>query len=216
MQDLHGRDGHQLSISLQPLPVERYGRMVQIRDLAERFAYALSAGAERIDLPLPFSVHRDGEELEKQPTEMLMIVRTLMQVLGQSTFKGKVPIADGIEAFLFDRQGQGILMLWDRGRGSDIKQLPLNLGPHATRIDLWGNATPLLRADSHNSEQQQAKGVPVEVGEMPFFILDIDGQLAQLRASENNVVDPVLVQAARLGDLLAEACLSPQHLIQPF
>ena len=87
------------------------------------------------DLPLPFSVRQDDQQLEKQPTEMFIIARTLMQVLGQSTFKGKVPITDGIEAFLFDRQGQGILLLWDRGHGGELRQLPLNLGPRASRID---------------------------------------------------------------------------------
>ena len=39
----------------------QYGREVQIRDLAERVIYALSAGADRIDLPLPFRV-RPGDD----------------------------------------------------------------------------------------------------------------------------------------------------------
>jgi hypothetical protein len=219
IQDIRGREGHNLSIALEPVARERYGREVQIRDLAERFCYALVSGADRIDLPLPFTASRpDGDaddgaapkkiesdsDLEKQPAEMLMILRTLMRVLGGSEFKGKVPIAEGVEAFLFDRGGQGILMLWDRGSQAGVKDLPLNFGPGAARVDLWGNVTPLLNSgvgsrelgvgkngggdasptsDPRPPTPESSDTVAVSVGPMPFFLVDIDGPLAQLRAS---------------------------------
>jgi hypothetical protein len=106
---------HNLSVYLEPLDRAQYGREMQIQDLAQRIAYALSADARRIDIKLPFTVQRDGESVSKQPQELLMIVRTMLRTLGNSTFKGKVQIAEGVEAFLFDRNGEGILMLWDRG-----------------------------------------------------------------------------------------------------
>jgi hypothetical protein len=180
IQDIKNREGHNLSIALQPVAKERYGRELQIRDLAERFCYALASGADRIDLQLPFVAHKDEideDELDKQPAEMLMVCRTLMSMLGGTTFKGKVPMGEGIEAFLFDRGGQGVLMLWDKGSDAGVKELPLNFGPSATRVDLWGNATPLLNSAAATDT------VAVQVGRMPFFLVDIDGPLAQLRAS---------------------------------
>jgi len=51
---------HNLSISLNPLDRDRYGRQSQIRDLAQRVIYALAADAQRIDLPLPFATRREG------------------------------------------------------------------------------------------------------------------------------------------------------------
>ena len=57
IQDIHGHEGHNLSLSLQ-LVDDRYGREVQIRDLAQRVVYALAGGASRIDLPLPFAVRK--------------------------------------------------------------------------------------------------------------------------------------------------------------
>ena len=51
---------HNLSLSLQWLDRDRYGREAQIRDLAQRVVYALSADARRIDLPLPFTVRSGG------------------------------------------------------------------------------------------------------------------------------------------------------------
>ena len=112
------------SITLQLLDREQYGREVQIRDFAQRVVYALTADAKRIDLPLPFTrPHAPAaDEYNKQPQELLMVMRTLISTLGGATFKGKVPIAEGVEAFLFDRGGQGILVMWDRGNTAEPKQ----------------------------------------------------------------------------------------------
>jgi hypothetical protein len=148
-----------------------------VRDLAQRVCYALAADAQRIDIKLPFSVGRQGGELSKQPSELFMVVRTLTTTLGNASFKGKVPLADGVEAFLFDRNGEGILMLWNRGNDAAVKQLALNLGPRPMRVDLWGNVTPLITAGKGDSPP------PLQLGPMPIFLVDIDGQLAQLRAS---------------------------------
>jgi hypothetical protein len=178
---------HNLSIFLEPLDRAQYGREVQIRDLVERIIYALSADARRIDLKLPFTVTRqadraDGsdETITKQPQELLIVIRTVMSLLSGATFKGKVPIADGVEAFLFDRGGQGVLVLWDRGTTGGVKPLAINLGAQPRRVDLWGNATPLIQS---NSKKGDSADVKLEIGPMPIFLVDIDGQLAQLRAS---------------------------------
>jgi hypothetical protein len=152
---------------------------LQIQDLAQRVVYALTAGATRIDFPLPFQVTHDSQHLTKQPKEMLMIERTLIATLGNATYKGQVPVAEGVEAFLFDRNGQGIMVLWDKGTVEGNKALPLNLGPHPMCVDLWGNVTPLLRVGGTRT----ASMVNVNIGPMPIFLIDIDGPQAQLRAS---------------------------------
>src|SRR5688572_1184180 len=139
-----------LSVALQVLDAKLYGREVQIRDFAKRITYALVADARRIDVPLPYEVDKMGDTLVKRPGELFLILRTLITTLGGSTFKGKVPIAEGVEAFLFERGGQGILVLWDRGTTSGVKQLAVNLGERAAQMDLWGNVTPLLGTDGTN------------------------------------------------------------------
>ena len=128
IQDLTSKKGHELSLSFQLLDREKYGRKVQVRDLAERVVYALAAGATRIDLPLPYSVSagEDGQVVE-EPDELFMVVRTLTGTLGGTTYRGRVPIAEGVEAFLFDRKGQGIIALWDAA-GGGRRTLDLNLG----------------------------------------------------------------------------------------
>jgi hypothetical protein len=103
-----------------------------------------------------------------------------MTMLAGTTFKGKVPMAEGIEAFLFDKNGQGILALWDKGQQGSSRELAIALGESPRCVDMWGNVTPLLRGRSGGKAAQQ---VQLAVGPMPIFLVDIDGPLAQLRAN---------------------------------
>jgi hypothetical protein len=177
IQDLRGHEGHNLSLSLQLLD-DRYGREVQIKDLAQRVVYALAGGASRIDLPLPFTVKTNGDRVSPQPRELLVITRTLVSQLAGATFRGKIPNASNIDAFLFDRNGQGLIVMWNRGQDNKTKSMALNLGEHPVRVDLWGNVTPLAVSD-----RSRATAVSIDVGPMPFFLVDIDTATAQMRAS---------------------------------
>lgn len=179
IEDLKVLKGHELSLSLQLVDREKYGREAQIRDLAERVIYSLAAGAKRIDLPLPFNVSLgQGGEIVEEPQELLMVIRTLTGTLGGATFRGRVPIADGVESFLFDKNGQGIIALWDSA-GGGTRNLSLRLGSVPASVDLWGNVTPLFRT----AEDRKAGKVSLALGTMPIFLVDVDGEMAQLRAS---------------------------------
>jgi hypothetical protein len=241
-QEMHGHEGHNLSLSIRPLERDRYGREEQIRDLAERVIYALSADVRRIDLPLPFTARREavGPEvlippavtntdakpnadiatradagsgtapatttrpanaaadgiIVKEPQELLLVLRTLITTLDGAICRGRIPIAEGVEAFLFDRDGEGIVVLWDRGGQTSVRELALNLGERPVRIDLWGNATPLLRkaADRVEGKELAAGEVKLSLGPMPVFLVDVDGQLAQTRASV--AIDRPLVESS--------------------
>ncbi|HEY7119737.1 MAG TPA: hypothetical protein VH475_24310 [Tepidisphaeraceae bacterium] len=197
IQDVRGsdaKDAHQFSITLQPLERRKYGREAQIRDFAQRIVYALAADARRIDVPLPFAATADEDgdarDVAERPQELFMILRTLVATLGGAAFKGKVPIAEGVEAFLFERQGQGIIVLWDRGNTPGPKQLPLNLGDRPMRVDLWGNVTPVLNP----ADRKAAGNTQFTIGPMPVILLDIDAELALLRASIN--IDRPLVESS--------------------
>lgn len=179
MQDLKGHEGHNLSISLQLLDRDQYGRQMQIRDLAQRVIYALAADARRIDLPLPFTVRREENQVVRQPKELLMVMRTLITTLGGTVYHGKLPLAEGVEAFLFEKNGQGILALWDRGNEPTVRQLAINLEAHPYALDLWGNTTPLARP----TEDGKGGTIALTVGPTPIFLMGVDAQLAQLRAS---------------------------------
>lgn len=168
-----------VSLGLQSLPEDRYDRKTRLRDTVQRVVYALAGGADRIDLPLPLSVRGNTDSQVKQPEELFLILRTLLQNLSKTTYKGQVPLGESVEAFLFDRNGQGILVLWSKS-GSGQTPYPviqLVLGKHPQRIDLWGNLSPVLQPKNENGV------IELEVGPIPTILIGIDGYLAQLRGS---------------------------------
>ena len=148
MQDIRKADGHNLSLTLQLLDENRYGRDVMIRDLAQRTIYSLAAGATRMDFPLPLAVSRldDGQRVHK-PQELLMIIRTLATTLSGAQFKGRVPIAEGVEAFLFERSGQSIVALWDKGISGGVRKLALALGDSPRAVGSVGKCDAAHPAD---------------------------------------------------------------------
>ncbi|MDW8263202.1 MAG: hypothetical protein RMJ35_11805, partial [Phycisphaerales bacterium] len=165
------------SISLELLPMDRYGRLNCLRDLAQRFTLALAAGARRIDVPLPYTVDRVDGKAAGRPAETLLVLRTLSMLLGNARFQAKVPIAENVEAFLFDRGEHNILVLWSRASDPTVRNLALHLGDRPVAVDLWGNVTPLLPGDPGR------RSARVQLGPMPVVLLGIDGQQARLRAS---------------------------------
>jgi len=178
LQEFKGKRERTVSVTLQPLDRAQYGREVQIRDLAQRLIYTLSADAKRIDFPLPVTLSNDDVGSVSEPEELLVVLRTMLTTLSGASYRGRVALADGVEAFLFDREGQGIIALWSRDDSSGPRELALNLGQRPVRLDLWGHAAPLV-----NSDHSQGGRVLLSAGTMPIFLIDIDGRQAQLRAS---------------------------------
>jgi hypothetical protein len=202
-----GADGRPFSVYLVPLDRARYGRDAQIADFAKRIAYSLAAGAQRIDVPLPYDVQDeptapspsaapaagnpggagsdaadDSAEVSQplsRPQELFLVLRTITNTLSRAEYRGQVPIADGVEAFLFERDGRGILMIWDKTKGSQPRRVALQLSDQPTRLDLWGNSVPLLASN----DDRTSGSVTVELGPTPIFLLNVDPHVAELRAS---------------------------------
>lgn len=189
LEEFQGKPQRTLSVSLEPLDRAQYGRQVQIRDLAQRLIYALTADAKRINLPLPVSMTSDDVGPVSEPDELLIVFRTMLTTLGGAKYRGRVSLGEGIEAFLFDHEGQGVIALWSRGDSQSPRELALNLGRRPVRLDLWGHAAPLL-----NSDHTTGGRVMLDVGTMPIFLIDIDGQQAQLRASVS--IDQPLMESS--------------------
>jgi hypothetical protein len=181
IQDLKQREARDLSLSLQLLP-DSYGRDARLRDFVQRIAYALSGGATRVDLPLPFDSHAASGSVVKQPSELLLVMRTLMQTLGNAAYVGRVPVGEDVEALLFDRRGEGVLLMWSKagvgvGGQTPERTVEIVLGKSPRRVDLWGNVSPVL-------QPKNASGViEVSVGPTPMMLVGIDGRLAQMRSS---------------------------------
>lgn len=176
------------SLTLPPLDRERYGREAQVADLAERVVYALSAGAARVDVPVPLVARRQGDAVVREPTELLPVLRTLWSNLAGSTYCGPLPMAADVRAFLFDRDGQGTVVMWTDDDGG-VRPVSVNLGRQPVQVDLWGNATPLLQPLTNDGAAGGAAGgaaaglMRMRVGHVPTLLTHVDGRLARFRAA---------------------------------
>ena len=177
------------SVSLEPTDAAAYGPDARVADLVERVVYGLSAGVARVDLPVPL----DGPSL--QPTDLFVVERTLVTALSGAACYGRLPVADGVDAFLFQRPGgPGLVVCWADG-GNTAVTTPL--GEHLVRTDPWGNATPL------------PPGAPVVVGRVPTILSGVDAPLARFRAG-------VTLDGATLESVLLRPQVRRLHLTNPY
>jgi hypothetical protein len=193
--DLRKHRGKTISLVLHPIDREKYGRAAQERDLALRIAYSFVGGADRIDLPLLLEAKTQRGNTTAEPDPLFMIQRTVTTQLSNARCLGKVPIADGVDAILFDKGGQGVMIVWAQGQVNDptLRTIPIALGRNPTRIDLAGQASPIkkLNADKRNSDDYE-----LVVGTRPIIVTDIDPSLLMLRASVA-IDNPLLESSVR-------------------
>jgi hypothetical protein len=190
LQEYRGRDSQSVSLSLSLLDNDGYSRETRIADLAKRVVYSLASDVPRIDLPLPITARQQGDQMVAEPQELMLVMRTLLSVLSGSSFRGTIPIARDIDAFLFEKSGQGIVVLWNKNDVDKSEPISISLGNHPMRIDLWGNTSPLLQLtppagdDEASTRKRAASGlVQLQVGRMPIILTGVDIDMGRLRSS---------------------------------
>jgi hypothetical protein len=158
-----------LLVHIAPLD-DHYSRVDRLADFAKRVVYARTVNPRAILVDLPLTRRSELFSQTSQPTELLLVYRTLISQLGTAKFVREFSPAPGVHAFLFDRSGEGTLVVF----ADAPTRVSLALGKAPAAVDLWGNATPL----------PVAKGVAtVDATSTPVFLSNIDARLVELRAS---------------------------------
>ena len=194
---LTGSVKRDVAVVIHPIDRARYGRDAQRADLALRIANALAGGATRVDLPMSMSITTDDEHLDPpiaEPDELLIAERVVTSQLANARYAGMIHLAPGVDAFVFDRDGVGVMLL--RGRGPDAPPtVTLALGGKASLITLDGTITPL--AQSHSADRDAFE---VPIGSLPVFITGVDAALLRLRTSiaiDNPLIESTAGTTAR-------------------
>jgi hypothetical protein len=158
-----------LLVHITPLD-NHYTRVDRLSDFAKRVIYSRTVNPRAILVDLPMTRRVELFSQTSQPTELLLVYRTLISQLGSARFVREFSPAPGVHAFLFDRSGEGTLAVFSDTPAT----VSLALGKAPAKVDLWGNATPLA----------VNKGVAtVNVSSTPLFLSNIDAHLVELRAS---------------------------------
>ncbi len=187
------QDGPRIGLALVPIDRSIYGAEQQRSDLARRVAFALASGAERIDLPLPFrliSTGRSNDRVRLDPDPLLPTYRAILSQLAGAQYRGRVKLAPQVEAMLFERGDDGIVLLWrpDGPVRRDSTVIRIMLGGRPTLTNLEGESTRLTETYPRSGE------VDIPLGSEPIFISGVDAALMRLRASVN--IDQPLLESS--------------------
>ncbi len=145
VKDFKAASSNNIFVHIDPLEGEEYSPTDRVADFAQRIIYARSANptATLINVPLLRRATPASPILDTEPTELLLVYRTLVRTLGNSVYRREVPFAVGIHAFLFAREDSGTLALWTDGAAGPQTSLDLPLGDSPRVVDMGGNVRTL-------------------------------------------------------------------------
>ncbi len=161
-------------VRIEPLPADRYDVTTRVRDLTMCMMAAKKGRAATIMLPDPFHQGTGVLFPDGTPRELLLPWTILARNLGKAEYVGEFLLPAGSTAYVFERNGQAILVLWNEVECTE----KIFLGdPHKVRlIDLWG------KESSIEIEQQDEAIVQVlPCGRIPILVTGANLPIARLR-----------------------------------
>lgn len=161
--------GNSVMAKLEPLP-DSHPRTEVHADFAQRLVYARSANPAAILIDIPMARRTELFTQTSQPSELLLVYRTLVEHLGGTRFVRAFAPTPATHAFLFDRAGVGTLVLW----ADSPTTASLAVGASPTRVDLYGNTAALTPAKGLTS---------LQLGTTPVILANVDARLVEVRAS---------------------------------
>lgn len=157
-------------VAIDVLPANKYSLLDRVRDLTERLVSVKKAGTSAAFVSQVFDPQVGLFTAELLPTEMAVAWRTLAKNIGESEFIGSIALPSGAVNYVFDHQGEGIMLVW-----SDLPHAEnLYLGNKLSAVDIWGTPRPLETVPS-GIEQR------VEVTPWPLIVRGVDLNIAKWR-----------------------------------
>ena len=156
-------------IAAQDEAVERLGRL---SDFALRYAFTRAAGVDRISIDPPWTPTGEGTA---EPTEMLLVARTLAAYLGDAVCLGAARLSETSVAVIFrGRDGKGVMFIYSQPGADDSDEILVALPPKAYIVDLWGRRSEIVR---------QGNRAVLKRSSVPMLIAGCDAESLALRSS---------------------------------
>lgn len=144
-------------VLVEPLPRAAYPLEDRLADFTEQIVAAKVGKADGIFLPAPFDPERGVMQPDGSPGELFLPWRTLALALGGAELLGSLPLPQQSTNWLFARQQQAVLVLWNRRQVSE----EVYLGDRAEVRDVWGRPVPTTT---------HAGGLAVPAGPLPLLV----------------------------------------------
>lgn len=185
--------GHgERTIHIETPPTGVFGGRSAAIELARRAVSAWAGGARRLSMDRAWTIHPDGSE-RLHPSPEAAVWRVLCSALAESRVTGRLPVAEGVSAYLVDGPGGGLLIGWNDGATPDAAVVHGWLGEgRVSAMDIFGNQKTVER-DEHGAHH-------VALDESPTVVTGVDVALARFRATVR-VEPPFLASRAERHEI---------------
>lgn len=140
----------------------------RIEDLVLRMLYAWNCSPRGLVLSRPW-IREEGTGV-LLPDPLLGVFTNLAHRLAGRKLVGKLPVEPGVECWVMDGAGGGMLVTWNRA--GTARSLEMFLGGEPVLVDVWGNSQPLAMEQGRHR---------IPLSSMPVFVEGIDAGLALFR-----------------------------------
>lgn len=176
-------------LTVEPLPADRYPRLLRLVDFSRRLAEAYYANPEAVFLPAPWDSEPTFLHVELSPREEYILFHTFCDLLGGARPIARMNLGGEAQAMVFDRGGVATLFVWDDYAPPEGREQWLSLGEYAEEIDLWGRRSPI---------RTEAGRQCVRVGPVPSFLISTSTWLIEFQR-QVRLEPPLLEASAAVG-----------------
>ncbi len=187
-------------VMLRPLSKRFYSEADRMKDLVGRMVAAKVHGATAVIATNPFDRETGLFTPEGYPTELLVPWVTTARLLGKARFLGSLQLPNGSHNYVFERDGEAILVAWAERSTREV----VYLGDDVVVHDLWGRSQSARTIRRNGFVKQD-----LEITPMPVFITGVHLPIAQWRLAFQ-------IDRARLDSLFGRAQVASYHFKNTF
>ncbi len=200
-------------VMLRPLSKQFYTESVRMKDLVARMVAAKVHGAHAVIATNPFDRNTGLFTPEGYPTELLVPWVTTARLLGKARFLGSLQLPEGSHNYVFERDGEAILVAWANRPTREV----LFLGDDVVIHDLWGRSRPARTVRKDGFVKQEVMVTPT-----PVFITGVHLPITQWRLAfqfDRNRLDSLFgreqVASYHFKNTFASGVGGKLHLVLP-
>ena len=184
-------------VTVEPLDIDIYRDDDVLIDFFKRLIFSVKSDCEAVFIPHPWKKREINANRDIEVDEKFLVFRTISDMLSGAVLLGEFEISHEVPALLFDRNGRGILVVWDENYDDmamdEPSEFELYLGSRPRTSDVFGNTTYL---------EKNGDSSVLKLTNWPQIISGIDTEITLLRSTvelEPSVLDAsVFSQKAKL------------------
>ena len=174
-------------VTVEPLDARIYREDDMLIDFFKRLIYSVKADCEAVFIPHPWRKREVNANRDIEVDEKFLVFRTISDILSGAVMLGEFQLSHQVPALLFDRNGRGVMVVWDENYDDMAANAPsefeLYLGNRPRTTDMFGNTSYL--------DLKGEKSV-LKLTNWPQIITGIDTEITLLRSTvelEPDVLD---------------------------